>query len=116
MLKKSIELAPDGDFSKDAKKQLQVINGQFAAEGDTPEVQVNVPSAQESSSQSSSPRATASSTAPAATEQSNESDGTEPKKKGLFSKKSHKNKNVNMVVSPQPDASAGGDLQAKPAN
>ena len=43
LLAKSIELSPDAEFAKEAKRQLQVLDAQFAHEQtDEPEVQMNI--------------------------------------------------------------------------
>ncbi len=42
LLSKAIELAPDADFVRDAKKQLSALEGQFSGGSDEPEVKMNV--------------------------------------------------------------------------
>lgn len=42
LLKRSLDLAPDADFSRDAKKQLDTLNGELSGGTDEPEVQMNV--------------------------------------------------------------------------
>lgn len=42
LLTKAVDLAPESDFARDAKKQLQALDGQLASSADEPEVEMNV--------------------------------------------------------------------------
>lgn len=119
LLQKSIDLSPDAEFSREAKKQIAVIDTELNADkSDKSDVPVNIPPTRKNKAQAQSTQEPATQTASAREHHgllSGAGGGNESKPKKAKTAKPKKEKEVNMFVqSPEPK-SQEPDLTEKPA-